>query len=221
VTRRCLGIRLFLDTFTCSYVYSHLPRVGTLLIPRAPRRKAPTPSPLPLTHIVEQADLQLPQATLPVPTSSIARTLLTLQMDFLFDIVDGVWRTAPTRPPPRHLIVGTSISREARGHPPLRVRPLTPRPDSPEQEHVEEELAGDPISLDENLVRAGSRSIHEEAPLVQGIKTDGVSALQEDSGPLSPQVWSCFCAFCRIVLTDRITLGRCHNSVGSGPTRST
>jgi hypothetical protein len=141
-------------------------------------------------------------------------------MDFLFDIFDGVWRTAPTRPPPEHLIMGTSISDEAWGLPPWNLRPPTPEADSPEQEHVEEELAADPISLDRDLSRS-SQSAPEETPRLQETETHDVSAPSEETGPLSPQVWSCFCAFCRIVLTDRITLGQCHNSVGSGPTRST
>lgn len=113
-------------------------------------------------------------------------------MDFLFDVVDGVWRTAPTRPPPRHLIVGTSISREAWGFPPWNLRPPTPRPDIPEEEHAEEELAGDLMSLDGDLLH-GSQSAPEEAPCLQETETDGVSAHQDNPGPLFPQVWSYLC----------------------------
>lgn len=203
MTRGYLDISLFfVDTFTCSYIYSHLPRVGTILTPTSastdvlaapsyPQRRGgrPLASPSHASNLVGPSH---------APCSHPSRTLLTVTMSELdFDIVDGIWRTAPTRVTPRHLLEGNPISCEAWGIPPWNLRPPTPRPDEDD---------GPPP---------------QEAPRFQWTETDGVSAQQDTPGPLSPQVWSYSCYICRIVLADRITLGKCHKSVGSELTKST
>jgi hypothetical protein len=179
----------FVDTLTCSYVCSHLPRLGTLLTPTSsstdaftalfyPHRRAgrPLSSPSHASNLVEQ--------------SFTARTLLKLSMDSDFDIVDGVWRTAPTCCPPPRLIKNNPIPPEAFAMPPWNIRPPSLRSTGDEQTHVEPEIVANTISSDNNPVRS-SQSTHQEPPLV--FENDDVSGPNDNPGPFPPQVWSYPC----------------------------
>ncbi|OSS48934.1 hypothetical protein B5807_06800 [Epicoccum nigrum] len=105
-------------------------------------------------------------------------------MDSDFDIVDGVWRTAPTCCPPPRLIKNNPIPPEAFAMPPWNIRPPSLRSTGDEQTHVEPEIVANTISSDNNPARS-SQSTHQEPPLV--FENDDVSGPNDNPGPFPPQ----------------------------------